>query len=170
MNKLPLATALLATVAAFALWAAAHYLQVSVAGSDPSARQGVNESQYAAATSTSTEIPLLPEQPGSDCATVESELVEIVQASQSCRTDNDCTIFDYGYPIQCLTSVARSKISNLRREFRRYHAECEYRVYYDCPTGEMTRRARCRQNQCIVTLESGEGLSEDTLEHLGLGP
>ena len=102
------------------------------------------------------------------CESAEANMIEMVSNSQYCSTDDDCTLFDYGYPIQCMTSVAKSGISALRLEYRRYEASCAYRVYYDCPTGPMEREAVCRNNRCEVELVTDEMLQDQTLRHLGI--
>ena len=40
------------------------------------------------------------------CQQVEAELMQDLAASQYCSTNEDCTLFDYGFPIQCMTSVS----------------------------------------------------------------
>ena len=96
------------------------------------------------------------------------ELVARGAGSQYCQTDEDCTLFDFGYPIQCLTSVSKSEITALRTAYRRYEDSCAYRVYYDCPSGDMEREAVCRSNRCEVDLVSMEPPEAETLRHLGL--
>jgi len=102
------------------------------------------------------------------CTQAEAEMVASVSDSQYCQTDDDCTLFDYGYPIQCMTSVARTEITALRLEYRRYEESCAYRVYYDCPTGQMERAPVCRNNRCEVILDDGNPLTDETLRHLGI--
>jgi hypothetical protein len=102
------------------------------------------------------------------CEQAESEIVRMVDDARYCSTDDDCTLFDYGYPIQCLTSVAKDEITALRLEYRRYEQSCSYRVYYDCPSGEMQRKAVCRNNRCEVELVTDEVLKDLTLRHLGI--
>jgi len=102
------------------------------------------------------------------CEQAEAEMVAMVDEARFCTTDDDCTLFDYGYPIQCLTSVSRQQITTLRLEYRRYEASCSYRVYYDCPSGEMEREAVCRNNRCEVELVTDEMLKDLTLRHLGI--
>ena len=105
-----------------------------------------------------------------DCRVAERQLFDTLDASQSCSVDADCALFDYGYPIQCLTSVARSEISALRVEYKNYEAACTYRVYYDCPTAPNERKPVCRQNRCTVELRTLDMLKDQTLEHLGIEP
>jgi hypothetical protein len=102
------------------------------------------------------------------CEQAEAGMVAMVDEARYCTTDDDCTLFDYGYPIQCLTSVNRAQITALRQEYRRYEASCSYRVYYDCPSGEMQREAVCRNNRCAVDLVTDELLKDQTLRHLGI--
>jgi hypothetical protein len=102
------------------------------------------------------------------CSQAEMALQDKVSNAQYCSRDDDCTLFDYGYPIQCLTSVAKSEITALRLEYRNYESSCAYRVYYDCPSGDMRRQATCRNNRCDVELVSIDPLQDATLQHLGI--
>jgi len=102
------------------------------------------------------------------CQRVEADLVEQVAAAQYCATDDDCTLFDFGYPMQCMTSVAKTEITALRLAYRDYERSCAYRVYYDCPSGSMRRQAVCRNSHCEVDLVSNEPLKDETLRHLGI--
>lgn len=102
------------------------------------------------------------------CQQVETDLVSDVEAAQYCTTDDDCTLFDYGYPIQCMTSVAKAEITALRMAYRNYEQSCAYRVYYDCPSGAMERQAVCRNNRCEVELLTLDPLKDETLQHLGI--
>ena len=102
------------------------------------------------------------------CQQVEEDLVASVASAQYCSSDDDCTLFDYGYPIQCMTSVSRSEITSLRIAYRSYEQSCAYRVYYDCPSGSMERQAVCRNNRCEVDLVSNDPLQDETLQHLGI--
>ena len=105
------------------------------------------------------------------CQQVEEELVADVASSQYCSTDEDCTLFDYGYPIQCMTSVSKQEITALRLAYRDYEQSCSYRVYYDCPSGNMERQAVCRNSRCEVELVTIDPLNVPAgvaLEDLGL--
>ena len=102
------------------------------------------------------------------CQQAEEKIRASVSASQACYTDDDCTLFDYGYPIQCLTSVSKSEITALRLEYRNYERSCAYRVYYDCPSGESEREAVCRNQRCEVDLVTIDALKDETLEYLGI--
>lgn len=105
--------------------------------------------------------------PGSmSCEEAESRLRIIVDESRSCATDADCTLFDYGYPIDCMTSVAKSEIPLLRQEYRQYDESCRHRVFFDCPTEPFVRLATCHNNRCEVELASSETLRDETLDYL----
>ena len=104
------------------------------------------------------------------CRAAEEALRTRVEASQSCTVDEDCIIFDYGYPIQCLTSVAQREVTALRLEYRNYEQSCTHRVYYDCPSEPMERRPVCRNNRCVVELRTLDLLKDQTLEYLGIDP
>lgn len=164
MDRLPMKTSLISIAAAALLFAVAFWFE--------------DESRWMPAAPHETEMnperpsgvrgPLRTTSAAENCERSERMLQQSVAAARHCESDDDCTLFDYGYPIQCLTSVAKSEITNLRLEYRRYELSCEFRVYYDCPTDGMDRNAVCRQNQCTVEFESIDGLTEETLEHLGI--
>lgn len=100
------------------------------------------------------------------CRDAEAGLLRTVDAAQSCEVDDDCVLLDYGYPIQCLTSIAQASVTAVRLEYRRYEESCSYRVYYDCPSEPMQRIPRCLNNRCEVALERNDRLMELTLEYL----
>lgn len=104
------------------------------------------------------------------CREAESTLMSRLDESQSCQVDSDCIIFDYGYPIQCLTSVAQADVSALRLEYQNYEESCDHRVYYDCPSEPMERKPVCRNNRCAVELQTLDFLKDETLRHLGIDP
>lgn len=106
------------------------------------------------------------ERDGQSCRDAEARLMATVEASQSCEVDEDCTILDYGYPLQCMTSIAQSKVSAFRLEYRRYEESCEYRVYYDCPSEPLIRVPVCRDNRCAVELSRNEILKQITMDHI----
>lgn len=164
MNRLSLATALVSVIVAVSLWLVATWLEGDsrwLAPTQPAAPPiGQAEVRADSEVNFGTDAAA--------CDSAEATLRERVLDAQSCATDDDCTLFDYGYPIECLTSVAKDEISALRAEYSRYEQSCEYRVYYDCPTGRMQRQAVCRSNRCAVELRSTEGLEEDTLDYLGV--
>ena len=100
------------------------------------------------------------------CQDAEARLLAKVESSQACSVDEDCTILDYGYPIQCLTSISTSSVSAVRLEYRNYEEACTYRVYYDCPSEPMLRVPVCRNNRCEVELQRNEKLREMTLDYI----
>lgn len=164
MHRLPYATTIVSVVIAVALWLAATWLE-------DESRWSIGESSGEAPISTEQVRPDTPVRAGTDaasCEQAEAKLRASVDSAQYCATDDDCTLFDYGYPIQCMTSVAKEDIGALRAEYSNYERSCEYRVYYDCPTGRMQRHAVCQSNRCTVELRSTEGLEEETLDYLRL--
>jgi len=100
------------------------------------------------------------------CQAAESTLLATVDAAQGCQVDADCTILDYGYPIQCLTSIAQEGVSAVRLEYRNYEESCAYRVFYDCPTEPMKRVPVCRNNRCEVELQRHDALRELTMDYI----
>jgi hypothetical protein len=104
--------------------------------------------------------------PSMSCAASETSLQKTIDGARACNVDDDCTLFDYGYPMDCMTSVAKDDIPLLRDEFRKYDETCEYRVFYDCPTEPYVRLAVCRNNRCVVELDRLDALRESTLEQI----
>ena len=164
MNRLPYATALISISLAVILWFIATRFE--------------DESRWLT-MQEGTPPDLTTQQPGKDtpvqttqnitnCEQAEDDLRKKVAGAQSCSTDDDCTVADYGYPIQCLTSVAKSEITSLRLEYRNYEKNCAFRVYYDCPSGQARRQAVCHNNRCEVDLITTDLLQEETLEYLGI--
>jgi hypothetical protein len=100
------------------------------------------------------------------CQETEDRLKLFIERARSCNVDDDCTLFDYGYPLDCMTSVAKDQVPGLRQEYRRYDESCEHRVFYDCPTEPYVRLAVCRNNRCIVELDRRDDLEEATLDRL----
>jgi hypothetical protein len=166
MNRLPLTTTIISVVVAVSLWLLATWLESDSPWlePDPASVGGIAEVQVR----SDTPVEVNPD--AADCDQAEGALRARVDAAQTCSSDDDCTLFDYGYPIECLTSVAKSDITALRLEYRKYEQSCAYRVYYDCPTGDMERQAVCRSNRCTVELKSTKMLEEKTLDYLGLDP
>lgn len=154
MNRLPATSIIVSAILALTMWLFITWFQ----------QPPMNPLPPGPGPLATTVVPDVVETPA--CDDVEAEMRELVQQSRACTENFDCAIFDYGYPIECLTSVAKSSIPSLRHEFRRYHASCEYRVYYDCPTGEMQRVAVCRQNRCEIDLVTIDSLEDVTLDHL----
>ncbi|MBT8086161.1 MAG: hypothetical protein HKN35_09355 [Woeseia sp.] len=104
------------------------------------------------------------------CEDSEQRIQALVDDSRYCEIDDDCTIFDFGYPIQCLTSVSKTAITELRMEFANYERDCPFRVYYDCPAEPLEREAVCRNQRCEVDLHTLDQLRDLTLQHLGIDP
>ncbi len=164
MNRLPYTTAIISVVIAVALWLVATWLEEESRWqlAEPSRGPGMNQGQVR----PDTEVRVIPGT--ADCDRAEAALRVRIEDARYCSTDDDCTLFDYGYPIQCLTSVAKIEISSLRADFNNYEQSCQHRVFYDCPTGRMQRHAVCRSNICTVELQSNEALKDETLDYLGL--
>ncbi len=166
MKRLPYATALISISVAVGLWLIASWLE----GDPPWLVPVPDAGAGLAHGGVRPDTPVQVEPDVAGCEQAEDALRQKVDDSQLCSADDDCTLFDYGYPIQCLTSVAKTEITALRLEYRNYEMSCTYRVYYDCPTGRMERRAVCRNSQCSVELQSNEALEEQTLDYLGIDP
>jgi len=166
MKHLPYATALISISAAVVLWLIATWLEGDTPWllPKPEAGTGISNAEVRPDTPVQVKSDL------AGCEQAEDALRQKVDDAQYCSTDDDCTLFDYGYPIECLTSVAKTEITALRLEYRNYEQSCAYRVYYDCPTGDMERQAVCRSNRCAVELQSTEVLEEETRDYLGLDP
>ena len=157
-------TVLISVIAAVVLWLAATLFE-----DDARWLPELPEQSFDTALPTPRrDTPLRTNTDSLSCEQAEADIVAMVERARYCVKDDDCTLFDYGYPIQCLTSVARDEITALRYEYRRYEESCSYRVYYDCPSGEMQRRAVCRDSRCEVELSTDELLKDQTLRHLGI--
>ena len=157
-------TIILSVVLAVALWLAATWFEDDSRWLPAEPIEPVDMSLEVPRRDT----PLRVNTDAMSCQGVEANLVSNVESSRYCVADDDCTLFDYGYPIQCMTSVAKAEISALRMAYRDYEQSCAYRVYYDCPSGEMERQAVCRNNRCEVELQSLDPLKDETLQHLGI--
>ncbi len=166
MNRLPYATAILSVTIAVALWLIATWLE----GDPPYLIPRPEPVAEIADADVRSDSPVQIGPDVSGCEQSEDILRTKVDAARYCSADEDCTLFDYGYPIQCLTSVAKSEITALRLEYGKYEQSCAFRVYYDCPTGNMERQAVCRSKRCEVELQSNGILEEETLDYLGLDP
>jgi len=164
MNKLPISVTLLSVVVAVVLWYVATLLERDRSWLDTTERSTAAQ----AFGPKAEETPVLGGVAALDCQSTERELQAQVDDSRYCTTDDDCTIFDFGYPIQCMTSVSKDEITALRLEYRKYEASCAYRVYYDCPSAPAERVPVCRNSRCEVALETNEFLKRETLEHLGI--
>ena len=157
-------TVLISVVAAVVLWLVATWFEDDSRWLPPEARNEIDTS----IDTPRRDTPVRVDTDVLSCSQAESDLQEKVDSAQYCSSDDDCTLFDYGYPIQCLTSVAKAEVTALRLEYRKYESSCAYRVYYDCPSGEMEREAVCRNNRCAVELISNDPLQDETLQHLGI--
>jgi len=157
-------TALISVVAAIVLWLVATWFEDDSRWLPPEIASQFDATLEAPRPDTPVRIAT----DVLSCSQAETTLQAKVDDARYCTVDDDCTLFDYGYPIQCLTSVAKAEISALRLEYRNYENSCAYRVYYDCPSGEMERQAVCRSNRCAVELISNDPLQDMTLQHLGI--
>lgn len=166
MSKNSMTTTLVSVLVAAGLFVVASYFEDDSRWQLP----GSDGAETAMTSRTFFESPLQTISASANCEQSERDLVRSVNGARACDVDDDCTIFDFGYPIQCLTSVAKGEIIALRLEYRKYEQSCAFRVYYDCPTGNMERQAVCRSNRCEVELQSNEILEEETLDYLGLDP
>jgi len=164
MKKSSNPTILFSVVLAVVLWLAATWFEDDSRWLPAEPIEGID-------TTLSTpraDTPLRVRTDSLSCQQVEANLIRKVDSAQYCSTNEDCTLFDYGFPIQCLTSVAKAEITALRLQYREYEQSCAYRVYYDCPSGEMERQAVCRNNRCEVELVTDDLLKDETLQHLGI--
>tara|TARA_R110002111_G_scaffold220722_1_gene283142 strand:+ start:149 stop:679 length:531 start_codon:yes stop_codon:yes gene_type:complete len=164
MNKMPLSTMVISVLAAVGLWLLATLLEGDSRWLEPS--QSVDG--MASFGRQADDSPLRSGAAALRCQESERQMQQLVEQSRMCQSDSDCTIFDYGYPIQCLTSVASSEITALRLEYRDYESQCEFRVYYDCPAEPLERHPVCRNNRCEVELRTLDYLRDETLQHLGI--
>jgi hypothetical protein len=164
MSKNSMTTTLISVVLAVGLFLVASYFEDDARWQLP----GSDGSETALKSRTFYESPLQTISSSENCELSERDLVRSVDDARACQVDEDCTIFDFGYPIQCLTSVAKSHITALRLEYRRYQASCDFRVYYDCPSGHLDRQPVCRENRCTVELRGEDELKEQTLDYLGI--
>lgn len=166
MNNTSAKTTSISILAAVILWAVATWLEGETSqpqsASIETVRAFVNE--VTPDSEIRTDVVL------QSCRAAEADVQSLVEASQYCDIDEDCTIFDYGFPIQCLTSVSVSAITALRMEYRNYQQSCEYRVYYDCPSEPLQRQPVCRNNRCAVELHTLDFLKDATLDHIGVDP
>ena len=164
MSKLSATTTSISIIVAVVLWALATWLEGEKSQADFRSVDAARAFSDEVATDTEIRTDGLLH----SCWAAEAEVLKRVEESQSCEVDEDCTIFDYGYPIQCLTSVASSEITALRLEYRKYEQSCEYRVYYDCPSAPLQRRPVCQNNRCAVELQTLDILKDATLDHIGV--
>lgn len=162
MKRLPYATGLISVLAAVALWSVANLFE------DDARWTGLAEKEIPEIENQQRrpDTPVRPNTSPANCVQAEEDMRQAVNNAQYCSTDDECTLFDYGYPIQCLTSVAKSHITALRLEYRNYENSCAYRVYYDCPSGDSRRTAVCQDNRCEVEILTIDDLQDETLEYL----
>lgn len=163
MNKLPLSISAISVAVAVVLWYIATVLEGRLSPPEPEGSAGVPEFGRQV-----EESGLRGGAAAIRCLEAEQRIQERVDAARYCERDEDCTIFDFGYPIQCLTSVARSEITGLRHAYRDYEESCEFRVYYDCPSEPLEREPVCRNNRCEVELRTLDELRDQTLDYLGV--
>lgn len=164
MNKLPLSTTLLSVIVAVVLW----YVATLLEGETEWPKQPEMAEMESPFAGGREDTAVLGGAAALRCQKAERDMQALVDEARHCQTDDDCTIFDYGYPIQCLTSVAKSGITALRVEYRDYEASCEHRVYYDCPSEPLRREPVCRNNRCEVELRQPDFLKDKTLQHIGV--
>lgn len=164
MNKLPMPVLAISVVLAVVLW----YVATLLEGDRYAAITAPAATPPPAFGRQQTDSPLHGGAAALRCERSEQAIQSRVDASRYCASDDDCTIFDFGYPIQCLTSVAKSEITSLRLAFEDYQKDCTFRVYYDCPAEPLEREAVCRNNRCEVELRTLDQLREMTLQHLGI--
>jgi len=164
MNKLPLPIAVLSVAVAVVLWYVATLLEGDAQRLDDSHTPELPQAFGGAVGDT----PVLGGSAALDCRRAERNMQAAVDDARHCNVDEDCTVFDYGYPIECMTSVAKSDITALRLEYRKYEKSCQYRVYYDCPSEPLEREAVCRNHRCEVELRTLDPLKDETLHHIGI--
>ena len=164
MNKHSMTTTLISVVIAVVLFLIASYFEDDTRWQIPGPEGG----SQSIGSRSFFDSPLQTMRASDNCEQTERDLVRSVDGARACNVDEDCTVFDFGYPIQCLTAVAKSEITALRLEYRRYEASCDFRVYYDCPSGHLDREPVCRNNQCTVELVGVDMLKEETLDYLGI--
>lgn len=163
MNRLTI-PAVIISLAAIALLT----FMLKLVHDDPSWLDFESENSHETAAAESNPL-VTPDTPKSNCEESENSLRGRVEAARHCTMDSDCTLFDFGYPMDCMTSVAKSDVTALRHEYGKYEQNCEYRVYFDCPAEPMQRQPVCKNNRCTVSLQTIDILEEETLEYLGIG-
>lgn len=148
----------LSAIIAVGLWGVATLVDMMLRPEPPPVAQSEPvASPDAARHGPATQIPAA-------CTEVEDNVEVLVDESRACATDDDCTLFDYGYPIDCMTSVAKSAIPGLRTAYRQYDESCEHRLYFDCPTDPFVRVPVCLKNRCTVELFRAGDPEARTLE------
>lgn len=165
MNKLPMPVLALSVVLAVVLW----YVATLLEGDRYVAGKTLPQQTPPEFGRQQSDSPVHGGAAALRCERSEQDIQQRVDESRYCESNDDCTIFDFGYPIQCLTSVAKSEITELRLAFEKYQQDCVFRVYYDCPAEPLERAAVCRNQRCEVELRTLDQLREQTLRHLGIG-
>lgn len=157
MQKSTINTLRLSAIVAVALWLLATLGEMMLRPPPvpPVPASGAQASDQAQETA-----PAVP----ASCPAVEDNLEALVGESRTCETDDDCTLFDYGYPIDCMTSVAKSAIPGLRTAYRQYDDSCEHRLFFDCPTEPFVRVPVCRNQRCTVELFRNGSIEGRSLE------
>ena len=164
MNPSSYPTILISVALAVLLWLAATLLEDDSRWLPAEPPQAVDT----APATPRADTAIRPDGDAPSCGGVEAALTRQVDEARHCVTDDDCTLFDFGYPIQCMTSVSKDEITALRLAYRNYEQSCAYRVYYDCPTGDLERQPVCRRNRCAVELVGSEPLQDETRHHIGV--
>jgi hypothetical protein len=162
MNRISLTTTIAGLLAFLSLW-----LMIMI-DSDDLSWLSIGLGEPPAAPVAKSPVEPASVQPVLSCEETENSLRDRIGTARYCTTDGDCTLFDYGYPIDCMMSVAKSEITALRIEYRKYEQSCKYRVYFDCPAEPMVRRAVCQENRCSVSLQTIDNLEDETLKYLGI--
>ena len=103
--------------------------------------------------------------PEPDCAQVEDEFAARLDQSRSCRVDSDCSLARFECPFECVTSVSRSIVEDLKREEASFQRACG-RCESSCSQSLEKWRAACIRQRCIVMDRSIEELEEATLQRL----
>jgi hypothetical protein len=162
VQKLTSAWVPVSVIIAVVLWFLATTLENRLRAPEPAPSPGgVSENERAERPPPETDAA-----GAMSCEASESRLKGIIDNSRMCTSDDDCTLFDYGYPMDCMTSVATSQVPLLREEYEKYGAACEFRVFYDCPTEPYVRLALCRNNRCVVELDRLDSPEDFTQEQL----
>ena len=160
MQKSTINTLRLSAVVAVALWLLATLGDLLLRPPPPRSVPAAGEAVGASEDRTRASAQAIP----ASCPDVEDNLETLVSESRACRTDDDCTLFDYGYPIDCMTSVAKTAIPALRTAYRQYDDSCEHRLFYDCPTEPFVRVPVCRNQRCTVELFGNGSVEGRSLE------
>ena len=162
MEQLSSSTMAISTVIAVVLFAVATFIE----GERPAPEPPPEEVTPQMIREVRPDTAVRDDQDAQSCKAAETALMARVEAAQACEVDADCTILDYGYPIQCLTSIAQDQVSAVRLQYRSYEESCTYRVYYDCPSEPLERVPVCQNNRCVVELRTNDQLKQLTLDYI----